>query len=71
MNLFWNYFYKSLMTAFMFTSFFLIMNYVDHVLEKKGIIGHNKLYVLVPVQFIMIIVVYMCMMYVAHWFKLV
>lgn len=70
MNIHLKFFYKSLMTAIMFTSLFLFMNAVDAVLIKKGIIGTNKLYILAPIQFFLVIFIYMTMMYVIHWFKL-
>ena len=64
------FFYKSLMTAIMFTSLFLFMNTIDAILVKKGIIGANKLYILAPIQFLLVIFIYMAMMYTIHWFKL-
>jgi hypothetical protein len=70
MKLFLKFFYKSLMTAIMFTSLFLFMNTVDAILIKKGIIGINKLYLLAPIQFFLVIIIYMTMMYTIHWFKL-
>ena len=70
MKLFLKFFYKSLMTAIMFTSLFLFMNVVDALLMKKGIIGVNKMYILAPVQFVVVICIYMTMMYVIHWFGL-
>lgn len=70
MKLFLKFFYKSLMTAIMFTSLFLFMNMIDAMLVKKGIIGANKLYILAPIQFLLVIFIYMAMMYTIHWFKL-
>ena len=70
MKLFLKFFYKSLMTEIMFTSLFLFMNAVDAILIKKGIIGINKLYLLAPIQFFLVIIIYMTMMYTIHWFKL-
>ena len=70
MKLFLKFFYKSLMTAIMFTSLFLFMNAVDAILIKKGIIGINKLYLLAPIQFFLVIIIYMTMMYTIHWFIL-
>jgi hypothetical protein len=70
MKLFLKFFYKSLMTAIMFTSLFLFMNTIDAILVKKGIIGANKLYILAPIQFLLVIFIYMAMMYTIHWFKL-
>jgi hypothetical protein len=70
MKLFLKFFYKSLMTAIMFTSLFLFMNAIDMVLVKKGIIGVNKLYILAPMQFAVVILIYMAMMYFIHWFGL-
>ena len=70
MKLFLKFFYKSLMTAIMFTSLFLFMNAVDAILVKKGIIGANKLYILAPIQFCLVIFIYMMMMYTMYWFKL-
>lgn len=70
MKLFLKFFYKSLMTAIMFTTLFLIMNAVDAIMVKKGIIGINKLYLLAPIQFFLVIIMYMTMMYTIHWFKL-
>jgi len=58
------------MTAIMFTSLFLFMNTIDAILVKKGIIGANKLYILAPIQFLLVIFIYMAMMYTIHWFKL-
>ena len=58
------------MTAIMFTSLFLFMNMIDAMLVKKGIIGANKLYILAPIQFLLVIFIYMAMMYTIHWFKL-
>ena len=70
MKLFLKFFYKSLMTAIMFTSLLLFMNAIDMVLVKKGIIGVNKLYILAPMQFAVVILIYMAMMYFIHWFGL-
>ena len=70
MKLFFKFFYKSLMTAIMFTTLFLFMNAVDAILVKKGIIGVNKLYILAPIQFCLVIFIYMMMMYTMYWFKL-
>lgn len=57
------------MTAIMFTSLFLLMNTVDKYLITKGIV-ENKLYILAPIQFFLVIFIYMTMMYVIYWFKL-
>lgn len=70
MNIHLKFFYKSLMTAIMFTSLFLVMNEVDAVLVKKGIAGTKKNYILAPIQFFLVIFIYMTMMYVIYWFKL-
>lgn len=70
MNIHLKFFYKSLMTAIMFTSLFLVMNAVDAVLKKKKIIGKNKIYIIAQVQFFLVIFIYMTMMYIVHWFKL-
>jgi len=66
---FWDVFYKAFLTAIIFTIFFLVMNSVDIVLEKKGIIGYNKIYILAPFQFFMIIFIYTGVIYLASLFN--
>lgn len=57
------------MTAILFTTLFLIMNTIDKYLVNKGIV-ENKIYILAPIQFFLVILIYMTMLYVVHWFKL-
>lgn len=67
---FWDIFYRALITAVIFTSFFLIMTHVDMFLEKKGVIGYNKIYMLAPLQFLMILIIYTGVIYIAALFKM-
>lgn len=55
-------FYKALITAIIFTIFFLVMTHVDMFLQSKGIDGYKKIYMMAPVQFVMILVIYMGVM---------
>jgi len=50
----------------MLTTLFLIMNSFDIYLSKQGITGLNRIYILAPVQFVMILIVYMAIMYVLY-----
>ncbi len=69
MRIFLKILYKSVMTAVLFTTLFLIMNTIDKYLVSKGIV-ENKIYVLAPIQFFLVIMIYMTMLYIVYWFKL-
>jgi hypothetical protein len=66
MNFFLKLLYRALITAVMLTTLFLIINMFDRYLSTKGITGVNRIYVLALVQFVMILIVYMAIMYVLY-----
>jgi hypothetical protein len=66
MNFFLKLLYRALITAIMLTTLFLIINMFDRYLSTKGITGVNRIYVLALVQFVMILIVYMAIMYVLY-----
>jgi hypothetical protein len=66
MKFFFKLFYRAVITAVMLTTLFLIMNIFDIYLSTKGITGLNRIYILAPVQFVMILFVYMAIMYVLY-----
>lgn len=62
--------FKSLTTAFIFTIVFLGLSHFDVYLEEThNITGYKKNYLMAPMQFILIAVVSMTVMYfLSHWF---
>ena len=71
MNILNHVFLKAFMMAIIFTIFFLGMTYFEKFMDDRGITGTQKIYVTVPVQFTMIMVVYIAVMYAfALFFKL-
>jgi len=46
--------YKSLLTSFIITSVFLFLNLFDHYLEERLVTGYQKIFLKVPIQFMLI-----------------
>ena len=55
--------YRSLLTSFIITTVFLLLNLFDHYLEKRFITGYQKIFLKVPIQFMLIFVVSMSFLY--------
>ena len=55
--------YRSLLTSFIITTVFLLLNLFDHYLEKRLITGYQKIFLKVPIQFMLIFVVSMSFLY--------
>lgn len=55
--------YKSLITAFIISTVFLVINQVDIYLEKKYITGYKKNFLKAPIHFVLVFIVSMTFLY--------
>ena len=55
--------YKSLLTSFIITTVFLLLNVFEYYLERRFIGGYQKIFLKVPMQFILLFVVSMLFLY--------
>ena len=55
--------YKSLLTSFIITTVFLLLNVFEYYLERRFIGGYQKIFLKVPMQFMLLFVVSMLFLY--------
>lgn len=57
------FFYKSLLTAFIISTVFLVINQLDIYLEKNYVSGYKKNFLKAPVHFVLVFIVSLSFLY--------
>lgn len=66
-----DFFNKSLTTALIISTVFLVINQIDIYLEKRYITGYRKNFLKAPIHFVLVFVVSMTFLYLSsHLFQL-